>query len=77
MESIGVSELRANLMKILNSIRKGESYKITSRGKVVAKIIPPENSSDNAKQKLKEIGKTAVIGDLISPIDTKWEAATK
>ena len=74
MDTISVSYLRANLMKILKEIEHGAVINITSRGKVVAKIIPPEYSKENAKDKLKEISKTAVIGDVISPIDVQWKA---
>ncbi len=73
METIAVSYLRANLMKILKEIEHGEIINITSRGKVVAKLIPPEYSRENAKNKLKEISKTAVINDVISPIDVQWK----
>ncbi len=74
MNTIQVSELRANLMKVIKEIEHGNIVKITSRGKVVAKLVPPGNIKEEAKNKLKEIGKSAVIGDIISPIDSKWDA---
>jgi antitoxin (DNA-binding transcriptional repressor) of toxin-antitoxin stability system len=40
---------------------------ITSRGKVVAKLIPPGSNRERAKSKLKEISKTAFLGDIITP----------
>ncbi len=73
METIAVSDLRANLMKILKEIEHGAIINITSRGKVVAKLIPPEHSKEIAKNKLKAISKTAVINDVISPIDVQWK----
>ena len=72
METIAVSDLRVNLMKVLKEIEHGAIINITSRGKVVAKLIPPEYSKEIAKKKLKEISKTAVIQDVISPIDVQW-----
>ena len=57
MQTIAVSELRANLMKVLKEIEYGESLDITSRGKVVAKLVPPEYSREKARNKLKEIRK--------------------
>ncbi len=74
METIAVSEFRANLMKVLNAIRLGEKINITSRGKVIAKLIPPDDSIEHARKKLDEIGKTAVLNDLIAPIETNWKA---
>ena len=74
MKSIAVSELRANLMKILKDIEHGSSLDITSRGRVVAKLVPPDFSRKSARMKLIEVGKTAKINDVISPIDEKWEA---
>ena len=73
MQTIAVSKLRANLMKVLKAIEHGESLDITSRGKVVAKLVPPDYSREKAKNKLNEIGKRAVIHDIISPIDVEWE----
>lgn len=75
MDTIAISDLRANLMKVIKEIEHGSTINITSRGKIVAKLVPPKYSKEKAKNKLKEIGKGAVLGDIISPIDTKWEAA--
>ena len=74
METIAVSEFRANLMKVLNSIRLGEKINITSRGKVIAKLIPPDDTIEHARIKLNEISKNAVLNDLISPVETNWKA---
>ncbi|MCP5062185.1 MAG: type II toxin-antitoxin system prevent-host-death family antitoxin [Ignavibacteriae bacterium] len=73
METIAISELRANLMKFINEVKNGSSISVTSRGKIVAKIVPPEVSKKNANKKLKELRKTAIIHDVISPIDENWE----
>ncbi len=77
MDTIAVSKLRANIMKYLKDIEYGKSFDITSRGKVVAKLIPPDYEKKVAKNRLKELRKTAVIGDIISPIDEDWEAVSK
>lgn len=73
MQSIAVSDLRSNLMKILKKVEHGTSLNITSRGRVVAKLVPPENMRASARNRLKEIGKTAILNDVISPIDERWE----
>ena len=74
MQSIAVSELRANLMKVLKKIEKGSSVMITSHGKAVAKLIPAEQSVKQAENKILEISKTAKIHDVLSPIDENWKA---
>lgn len=73
MKSIAVSELRSNLMKILKEIEQGSSLDITSRGRVVAKLVPPDYTRSLARKKLAAIGKRAKIHDIVSPIDEDWE----
>lgn len=73
MDTIAVSDLRANLMKILKEIEHGSAIDITSRGKVVARLVPPNYSREKARDRLKEIQKTAVLGDIISPINVQWD----
>jgi len=74
MQSIAVSELRANLMSVLKNIEKGFSVNITSRGRVVAKLVPPEKSFKMAEKKLAEIRKSAKVHDVLSPISANWKA---
>jgi len=73
MQPIAVSKLRANLMKILKQIEHGSSFDITSRGRVVAKLVPPDYTRKLARKKLIEIAKKAKVKDVLSPIDEKWE----
>lgn len=74
METIAVSELRANIMKILKDIKMGAVINITSRGKVIAKLVPADDVVENARKKLTEISKTAILNDIISPIESNWNA---
>ena len=73
MKTISVSELRANLSKVLKEIKHGSSKQITLRGQVVAKLVPPDVRRETAIKSLNEIAKTVIIGDVISPIDDDWE----
>jgi prevent-host-death family protein len=77
MDTIAVSDLRANLMKVLKKIEHGNEVDITSRGKVVAKLVPPDYVKEIAIEKLKALRKNAVLGDIISPINVKWKAVQK
>lgn len=74
MEKVAVSEFRANLVAFLKRVEKGEIITLTSRGHEVAKIVPPDDKVKEAKKALKKLQQTAVIGDIISPIDEEWEA---
>jgi prevent-host-death family protein len=74
MQSIAVSDLRANLMKVLKKIEKGSSLLITSRGKAVAQLVPADKSVKQAESRILELAKTAKIHDVISPIDENWNA---
>ena len=73
MEKVAVSEFRANLVGFLKRVEKGEIIALTSRGHEVAKIIPPDNKSENARNALKKLRKTAIIGNVLSPIEDEWE----
>lgn len=74
MKSLAISELRANLMNAIEQVKKGKSIVITSHGKPVAQLVPPEDKKEDAKTSLKALRKTAVIGDVISPTGEIWEA---
>jgi antitoxin (DNA-binding transcriptional repressor) of toxin-antitoxin stability system len=73
METVAVSKFRSNLMKFLRAISLGEKINITSRGKVIAKLVPPDDAIEDARKKLNEIGKNAVLQDITSPIGSKWD----
>lgn len=41
MREIGVRELKATLSEVLRQVEQGEPVRVTSRGRVVAEIVPP------------------------------------
>ncbi len=41
MKDVKVTELRQNLPAYLAKVRNGERVRVTSRGKVVAELVPP------------------------------------
>ena len=77
MKTITTTELRVNLSKILKEVEQGGHIRITSRGRIVASLAPPVIVEERAKERLKEIGKTAFIGDVMSPVDVPWNALSK
>ena len=74
MEKVAVSRLRENLMVFLKKVENGDSVTITSRGREVAKLVPLENKMKESKKILRQLGKNAIIGDILSPIKEKWKA---
>jgi prevent-host-death family protein len=74
MERVGVSTLRENLSVFLKKVQKGEIITITSRGRDMARLVPVEDKTAKSREILRELGKNALIGDIISPIDENWEA---
>ncbi len=74
MISVGISSFRQNMFKYMKSIERGKSIQLVSHGREVAIVIPPSNRYEIAREKLKELRKTAKVGDVISPVESKWDA---
>ena len=74
MEKVGISRLRGNLSVFLKKVQKGQVITITSRGHEMAKLVPVENKREKSREILRELGKNATIGDILSPIYEEWEA---
>jgi prevent-host-death family protein len=73
METIGVNTLRKNLTGLLRKVENGESIVITPGGREIALLMPPGNKTEKARRALKELRKTAYVGDVISPVSEDWE----
>ncbi len=73
MIATAISDFRAHISKYLAIISKGKEVIITSRGKAVAKVIPPENKSVNARKKLEKLSETAVIKNITDPVSAEWK----
>lgn len=74
MEDIKLTELRQNLPAYLKQVEQGRELRITSRGKVVARLVPAENAAEAARARLKALRKTARVGDVIAPTGERWRA---
>lgn len=74
MHQVNVTKFRSQLPKYLASVENGEEILITSHGKVIAKLIPPVDTQDKAKQQLRKLRKNSKVFDVISPIDENWDA---
>lgn len=74
MLSIAMSEFRATMNAVLHRVQHGEIVSITLRGTEIARLVPPDFARTVARQELERLRQTAVVGDLLSPIDEPWEA---
>ncbi len=74
MEKVSISTLRENLSIFLKKVQKGQVITITSRGHEMARLVPLEDKREKSREILRELGKNATIGDILSPIDEDWEA---
>ena len=67
MQTINISDFPANLLKYLHLANSGEIIFVTSEGKLLATITPPENQKEVARKQLDSLSQTAVIHDVVSP----------
>jgi prevent-host-death family protein len=74
MITTNVTQLRESLPTYLKYVQQGEHIMITSHGKQIARILPPLDAQQEAKNQLNQLRKTCQIGDITSPIKTHWDA---
>ena len=72
MQTVSIGDFQANLLKYLKLANSGEIISVTSEGELLATITPPENQKEIATKQLDLLSKTAIIHDVVSPIDTDW-----
>ena len=73
MEKVAISTLRENLSIFLKKVQEGQVFTITSRGHEMARLVPVEDKREKSRKILRELGKNATIGDILTPIDEDWE----
>jgi len=75
MIEVNVTEFRNHLPEYLGQVKKGEDIFLTSRGKVVARVTPVTDERAAAREALMLLRGKCRIGDVLSPLDEKWEAS--
>jgi prevent-host-death family protein len=73
MIRVNVTELRNNLPAYLGKVKSGEEVAVTSRGKVVAKLVPETDQCQEARMRLESCRQESWVGDVVSPPDESWE----
>ena len=62
------------MLRYIKKVQQGETVTIKSRGTEIAMLIPVKNKVEASRNALKELRKTAYVGDVVSPIENGWEA---
>jgi prevent-host-death family protein len=72
-EKIPAGEFKAKCLQVIDEVQRLRMpIVITKRGKPVAKLVPLDEHPESFVGSMK--GPMEIIGDIISPIDLKWEA---
>jgi len=71
---VNVTELRQNLPAYLAGAQKGTEIEVTSRGKVIARIVAGGNPHQEARDRLRAARKHCRVGDVVSPTGAQWDA---
>lgn len=74
MINVNVTELRNHLPEYLKRVKAGEEVTVTSRGKVIARLVPEVDEVLAARKRLEELRRHSWVGDVVLPLDVEWEA---
>ncbi|MDP1681306.1 MAG: type II toxin-antitoxin system prevent-host-death family antitoxin [Burkholderiales bacterium] len=74
METVKATQLRDNLAEYLARAVAGEEVAITSRGRIVARLVPAALNQLAASAQLAALRAKCQIGDIVSPVDADWNA---
>ncbi len=66
--NVGVRELRQNLSKYLDRVKRGEAFVVTERGREVARLTPSGGYSSVIAKLVAERGATMPTGDLLETL---------
>jgi prevent-host-death family protein len=74
MIKVTVSTFRKHIPDYLGRVRLGEDIALTSRGKVIARLVPPADERQIAQEQLAALRAASHIGDVITSLEEQWEA---
>ncbi len=74
MTTIAISEFRANMSSFLQKVQNGEIISLTQRGTEIARLVPPDFAQLAALSLRDDLRETAIVGDILAPIDAEWDA---
>jgi prevent-host-death family protein len=74
MREVNVSDLRTHLPEYLARAEGGEEILVTRHGRVIARLIAARDKRADARAQLAALRGKARVGDVISPVESEWEA---
>lgn len=75
MLQIDAVEFQKCLPNYLKQVEAGEIIKISSQGRVFARLAPEQNDAETAQARLTLMRGSVIVGNILDPIeDTKWNA---
>lgn len=72
--AVNVTELRQNLPAYLAAVKQGTEIEVTSRGKVIARIVAGGDPHQEARERLRAIRKHCTVGDVVNSTGAQWDA---
>jgi prevent-host-death family protein len=72
-DKLPAGEFKAKCLQVIDEVQRLRMQVIiTKRGKPVAKLVPLDEQPESFIGSMK--GTMEIIGDIVAPIDVKWEA---
>ena len=71
MQTVNVTEFRQHLPNYLNMVQMGEEVAISNRGKIVARLVPDEqtNRQQAALARIMQRRGTIIQEDILAPLE--------
>lgn len=69
MTQVSVSHLRQHLPAFPKRVQEGEAIQITSRGRVIARLVAEHDPAQAARQWLEELQGRVTLVDVVSPLE--------
>jgi hypothetical protein len=76
MDTVSISKFKATCLAALERVRRTRRpLRVTRFGRPIADIVPPSVDPEETRSWVGCMAGTAeIVGDLIAPLDVKWEA---
>jgi len=74
MQQVTVTVFRKHIPEYLSKVRQGDGLSLTSRGREVARLVPPEDTRLSAQEQLQALRVHCRVDDVVSPVEVEWEA---
>lgn len=74
MQTVNTTEFRQHLPNYLRRAEAGEEIRITSRGRVIARLLPEDDQAAAARQRLDALQGQVCLSDVESPSGEEWNA---